>query len=196
MRNNRWGAKWHNSFEEVGLRALRSEGERLFSSTAIGYANRPSEALLEPKKTKEQCWLMAIHATSIQCRTGGNGEVVDVTAKAQTAVDESGLTIGVLTLFVSGSTGALTTIEFEPGAVSDFQRLFDEIVSPDREYKHHLRWGDDNGHSHVRAALLGPSLGVPFTDGHLTLGTWQQIIFCDFDTRSRDRTIVAHAVGE
>jgi secondary thiamine-phosphate synthase enzyme len=102
----------------------------------------------------------------------------------------------VLTLFVPGSTAGLTTIEFEPGAVSDFQRLFDEIAPPDREYKHHLRWGDDNGHSHVRAALLGPSLSVPFVDGKLLLGTWQQIILCDFDTGGRERRLVAQIVGE
>lgn len=139
---------------------------------------------------------MAIHQTPIPCRTRGHGDMVDITADAQGAIKESGLRSGVLTLFVPGSTGGLTTIEFEPGAVSDFQRLFDEIVSPDREYRHHLRWGDDNGHAHVRAALLGPSLTVPFMDGKLTLGTWQQIIFCDFDTRGRDRQLVAHVAGE
>ena len=139
---------------------------------------------------------MGVHTTSIECRTQGHGDMVDITQEAYAAVAESGFVSGVLTLFVPGSTGGLTTIEFEPGAVSDFQRLFDEIVSPDREYRHHLRWGDDNGHSHVRAALLGPSLSIPFVEGNLTLGQWQQIIFCDFDTRSRDRKIVAQLMGE
>jgi secondary thiamine-phosphate synthase enzyme len=102
----------------------------------------------------------------------------------------------VATLFVPGSTAGLTTIEYEPGAVADFQRLFDEVAHPDREYKHHLRWGDDNGHAHVRAALLGPSLAVPFAGASLTLGTWQQIILCDFDTRGRDREVVVQVMGE
>jgi secondary thiamine-phosphate synthase enzyme len=139
---------------------------------------------------------MGVHTTTIPCRTDGHGDIQDITGPAQEAVRESGFTAGALILFVPGSTGGLTTIEFEPGAVSDFQRLFDEIVPPDREYRHHLRWGDDNGHSHVRAALLGPSLNVPFVEGTLTLGTWQQIIFCDFDTRARDRNLVAQVVGE
>jgi len=139
---------------------------------------------------------MAVHATSFAVSTQGHGDMVDVTVEAHTAVRESGLTEGILTLFVPGSTAGLTTIEFEPGAVSDFQRLFDEVVSPDREYKHHLRWGDDNGHSHVRSALLGPSFTVPFSAGKLILGDWQQIILCDFDTRSRERTLVAQVMGE
>jgi secondary thiamine-phosphate synthase enzyme len=139
---------------------------------------------------------MAVHATSFSVTTQGHGDIVDVTAKAQGAVQESGLTGGVLTLFVPGSTAGLTTIEFEPGAVSDFQRLFDEIVSPDREYEHHLRWGDDNGHSHVRSALLGSSFTVPFSAGKLILGTWQQIILCDFDTRPRERDVIAQVMGE
>jgi len=139
---------------------------------------------------------MTVKTLSIEVKTRGHGDTVDLTREAQAAVTESGLANGTLTLFVPGSTGGLTTIEFEPGAVSDFQRLFDEIVPPDREYRHHLRWGDDNGHSHVRAALLKPDLCVPFVGGELTLGTWQQIIFCDFDTRARERRIVAQVMGE
>lgn len=139
---------------------------------------------------------MAVKTDWIPCRTKGHGDMQDLTAEAGEVVARSGLVDGVLTLFVPGSTGALTTIEFEPGAVADFRRLFDEIVSPDREYAHHLRWGDDNGHSHVRAALLGPSLSIPFADGKLLLGTWQQVVFCDFDTRARDRRLVAQLVGE
>ena len=118
------------------------------------------------------------------------------TQSLRALLTDTGLRAGTVTLFVPGSTAGLTTIEFEPGAVADFQRLFDETASPDREYQHHLRWGDDNGHAHVRAALLGPSLSVPFVDGALTLGTWQQIILCDFDTRGRDRHIVAQIIGE
>ena len=94
------------------------------------------------------------------------------------------------------ATSALTTIEYESGALSDLQRLFDEIAAPDRDYAHNMRWGDGNGHSHVRAALLGPSLVVPFVEGDLQLGTWQQIILVDFDNRPRSRQLVVQIVGE
>ena len=103
---------------------------------------------------------------------------------------------GIATVFVVGSTAGITTIEFEPGAVADFNRLFEELAPRDAEYQHHLRWGDDNGSSHVRAALLGPSLTVPFAEGDLLLGTWQQIMLVEFDTRPRDREIVIQVIGE
>jgi secondary thiamine-phosphate synthase enzyme len=95
-----------------------------------------------------------------------------------------------------GSTAGVTTIEFEPGAVADFNRLFETLAPRRAEYEHHLRWGDDNGSSHVRAALLGPSLSVPFIDERLALGTWQQIILLEFDTRARRREIVVQVIGE
>ena len=101
-----------------------------------------------------------------------------------------------MTVFVTGSTAAVTTIEFEPGAVSDFNRLFEQLAPRRGEYRHHLRWGDDNGSSHVRAALLGPSLTIPFVDGALTLGTWQQIMLVEFDTSARRREIVVQMIGE
>ena len=101
-----------------------------------------------------------------------------------------------MTVFCPSSTSALTTIEYESGAISDLKRLFDEIVPQDRHYAHNARWGDGNGHSHVRAALLGPSLNVPFVSGNLTLGTWQQIIYLDFDNRSRRRELVVQIIGE
>jgi secondary thiamine-phosphate synthase enzyme len=132
----------------------------------------------------------------IACATKGHGDTIDLTTRAAKALAESGLESGVLTLFVAGSTAGLTTIEFEPGAVWDFARLFDEIAPAGREYRHHLRWGDDNGHSHVRAALLGPSLAVPFERERLALGTWQQIVLVDFDTSAREREIVAQFIGE
>ena len=128
--------------------------------------------------------------------THGNGHTVDITPGVERAVKESGATSGVVTLFVIGSTAALTTIEYEDGAVADLGRVFESIAPRGAEYEHHLRWGDDNGHSHVRAALLGPSLSVPFVGGRLTLGTWQQIILIDFDTRPRQREVVAQIVGE
>jgi len=99
-------------------------------------------------------------------------------------------------VFCPSATSALTTIEYESGCIEDLQRLLNEIVDPERYYAHNARWGDGNGHSHVRAALLGPSLTVPFVDGGLTLGTWQQIIFIDFDNRSRRRRLVAQIIGE
>jgi secondary thiamine-phosphate synthase enzyme len=139
---------------------------------------------------------MPARTSRISVRTKGRGDTLDITSRAAQEVSESGLVTGVLTLFVPGSTAGLTTIEFEPGAVSDLARLFEEIASEGREYKHHLRWGDDNGHSHVRAALLGPSLSVPIVEGRLTLGTWQQIVLIDFDTRPREREIVVQIIGE
>ena len=137
-----------------------------------------------------------IHTATIELSTKGHGHILDITDRVTRAVVDSTLRDGLVTLFCPGSTGGLTTIEFEPGCVADMQRLFDELASPTREYKHHLTWGDDNGQAHVRAGLLGPSLTVPFVSGRLTLGTWQQIVFCDFDTRGRSRALVAQLIGE
>ena len=137
-----------------------------------------------------------IHTASITLETQGNADVHDITAMLNRAVDQSGLRSGVLTAFCPSSTSALTTIEFEPGAVQDLKRLLDEIVPSGLEYAHNARWGDGNGHSHVRAALLGASLSVPFVDGTLTLGTWQQVIHIDFDVRPRSRELVLQLVGE
>jgi len=132
----------------------------------------------------------------LSLQTRGNADTHDITDAVARAVGESGLTSGTVTLFCPGSTSGLTTIEFEAGAVSDLQQVFDEVVPPDRYYRHNERWGDGNGHSHVRAALLGPSLSVPFVDGRLTLGTWQQIVYMDFDIRPRQRNIVVQIIGE
>ena len=137
-----------------------------------------------------------ISTKRISLETHGNGDTQDITREVARAVDESGVAAGVVTLFCPGSTSALTTIEFEPGAVADLQQVFDETVPRDRYYRHNERWGDGNGHSHVRASLLGPSLSVPFVDGVLTLGTWQQIVHIDFDVRPRRRDVIAQIVGE
>jgi secondary thiamine-phosphate synthase enzyme len=139
---------------------------------------------------------MTIATKAIELQTRGNGDTHDITQAVSTAVRESGLQDGTVTIFCPSSTSALTTIEFESGCISDLQRLFDEIVDPARHYAHNARWGDGNGHSHVRAALLGASLTVPFVDGQLTLGTWQQIVYVDFDNRSRQRRLVAQVMGE
>jgi secondary thiamine-phosphate synthase enzyme len=128
--------------------------------------------------------------------TRGQGDAHDITEFVSTAVADSRIAAGVATVFVVGSTAAVTTIEFEPGAVSDFNRMFEALAPRKAEYRHHLRWGDDNGSSHVRAALLGPSLTVPFAAGALTLGTWQQIMLVEFDTRPRKREIVIQMIGE
>lgn len=139
---------------------------------------------------------MTVRTLSLKLKTRGNADMHDVTNAVAEAVGESGLKSGIVTVFCPSSTSALTTIEFEDGALADLRRAFDEIAPPDREYKHNLRWRDGNGHAHLRAALLGPSLTVPFVDGRLTLGTWQQIVFVDFDNRPRARELVIQAVGE
>ncbi len=132
----------------------------------------------------------------IKLNTQGHGDVIDITGEVNREIREAGLGDGTVTVFTPSSTSALTTIEYESGAVHDLQQLFDRIVPPDREYRHNLRWGDGNGHSHVRHALLGPSLTVPFVDGRMTLGTWQQIVFVDFDNRARSRSLVVQIMGE
>ncbi|MGH9312811.1 MAG: secondary thiamine-phosphate synthase enzyme YjbQ [Vicinamibacterales bacterium] len=128
--------------------------------------------------------------------TRGQGDAHDLTEAASAAVAESGVTAGLVTIFVVGSTAAVTTIEFEPGAVADLNRLFEKLAPRDGDYQHHLRWGDDNGSSHARAALLGPSLTVPFAQGRLLVGTWQQIMLLELDTRARKREVVFQIVGE
>jgi secondary thiamine-phosphate synthase enzyme len=129
-------------------------------------------------------------------RTNGQGDAHDITPAVARSVAESGLRSGVATVFVVGSTAGITTIEFEPGAIADLNAVFESLAPRDGDYKHHLRWGDDNGSSHVRAALLGPSIAVPFTDGTLLLGQWQQIALFEFDTRGRRREVVVSIVGD
>ena len=129
-------------------------------------------------------------------RSRGNGDILDITTNVAEAVAGSGLINGVATLFVTGSTAGLTTIEYEPGLVHDLTAAFERLYPQALEYRHHEKWGDDNGHSHVRASMLGPSLAVPFVEGTLTLGTWQQIVLVDFDTRPRSREYVVQIIGE
>jgi secondary thiamine-phosphate synthase enzyme len=137
-----------------------------------------------------------VRTAGIELKTKGNADVNDITQQVKEAIRESDIQDGVVTIFTPSSTSGLTTIEFESGAISDFQRFFDEIINPKRNYAHNARWGDGNGHSHIRASLLGPSISVPFKNKNLMLGTWQQIIFVDFDIRSRQRHIVLQMVGE
>jgi secondary thiamine-phosphate synthase enzyme len=128
--------------------------------------------------------------------TTGQGDVRDVTDMVARALEKSSLVDGLVTTFVVGSTAGITTIECEPGAVADLDRAFEAVAPRQAEYRHHLRWGDDNGSSHVRAALLGPSVTVPFMHGRLMLGPWQQIVLVEFDTRPRQREVVVQIVGE
>ena len=133
---------------------------------------------------------------SIQLSTRGNADVKEITAQIAKLIRESEITNGTVTIFCPSSTSALATIEYESGCVNDLRRLFDEIIPPNREYAHNARWRDGNGHSHIRASLLGPSLTIPFVEGSLTLGTWQQVIYIDFDVRSRQRELVVQIIGE
>jgi len=139
---------------------------------------------------------MSVISVSIKLSTSGNADIQDITHEIARLILKSELNDGIVTLFCPSATSALTTIEFEAGCLSDLRRLFDEIVAPNRDYVHTAGWGDGNGHSHVRAALLGPSITIPFVQKTLTLGTWQQIIFVDFDNRSRRRELVVQLIGE
>lgn len=137
-----------------------------------------------------------ITTTRHHVQTTGQGDVHDITALVARVVTESDLSSGLATASVVGSTAVVTTIEFEPGAVADLNRLLDRLAPRDGDYAHHARWGDDNGSSHVRAALMGPSLTIPFERGELLLGTWQQIVLLECDTRPRRRPFVVQLMGE
>ena len=137
-----------------------------------------------------------VHTARHRISTTGQGDAHDVTALAAAAVKASAQRAGVATIFVVGSTAVITTIEFEPGAIADLNDVLEELAPRGGDYAHHARWGDDNGSSHVRAALIGPSIAVPFADGELLLGTWQQIMLLECDTRPRTREIVVQIVGE
>ena len=137
-----------------------------------------------------------ITTTHHKVQTTGQGDTHDITDLVARVVVESGLSNGVVTTCVVGSTAAVTTIEYESGAVADLNRLLDRLAPQSGHYAHHERWGDDNGSSHVRAALLGPSLAIPFEEQQLILGTWQQIVLLECDTRARRRPFVVQVIGE
>jgi secondary thiamine-phosphate synthase enzyme len=139
---------------------------------------------------------MSVETGNITLSTHGQTDIIDITRELEKLVVKSGLRSGTLTVFCSSSTSGLTTIEYEPGAVSDLQRMFNELVPAGRDYAHNAKWGDGNGHSHMRASLLGPSLTIPFIEKTLTLGTWQQVIYVDFDIRPRQRELVVQMVGD
>lgn len=137
-----------------------------------------------------------VRSERLTIQTRRQGDTHDLTRAVAAALGRSGLENGIATVFVVGSTASITTIEFEPGAVADFDRLLTTLAPYGPEYQHHLRWGDDNGSSHVRAALLGPSITVPFAAGRLALGTWQQVVLVECDTTPREREVIVQLVGE
>jgi secondary thiamine-phosphate synthase enzyme len=129
--------------------------------------------------------------------TSGEGDIIDLTNRVRDIVNESGIENGLCSVFVAGSTSAITTIEYEPGVLKDLIRSLEILASSTREYAHDTRWGDGNGRSHVKAALVGPSLTIPIIEGRMRLGTWQQIVLLELDTRARgDRIVIVTVIGE
>jgi len=139
---------------------------------------------------------MKVIGDSLSFSTAGFNDMKDLTGEVSRRLSEKGLQNGIVNLFVPGSTGGLTTIEYESGLVKDFSEFMEKVIPSNVTYHHDARWGDGNGFSHVRASLVGPSLTIPFSNGALNLGTWQQIVFVDFDNRSRSRTILLQFIGE
>lgn len=138
---------------------------------------------------------MVTHRSTISLRTRGWNDVSDITEAVESSVRASGVRDGIVTVFVPGSTAGITTIECEPGAVADLKKAIDRLAPADMHYDHDQRWGDGNGFAHVRAALLGPSLSIPISQGRLELGTWQQIVLIDFDNRARTREVIIQTLG-
>jgi secondary thiamine-phosphate synthase enzyme len=128
--------------------------------------------------------------------TGGNGDIVDITKSIADKINNSGISSGTATIFIPGSTAGLTTIEYEPGLLEDLPQFFEKIIPSNISYNHDRTWHDGNGFSHLRAALVGPDLTVPFTNGKMQLGTWQQIVLLEFDNRRRNRTVIVQIIGE
>ncbi len=137
-----------------------------------------------------------IHSGTIALNTKGFSDIRDITHDVDMITDRSGIKNGLVTVFCAGSTGSVTTIEYETGVLRDLQKAIERVAPSDAPYEHDRRWGDGNGFSHVRAALMKPSLTVPLIDGKLALGTWQQIVFIDFDNKKRERKILVHVIGE
>ena len=139
---------------------------------------------------------MTIVTKDITLQSKGNCDVIDITSQVAKDVKESGVNSGIVTLFIVGSTAGITTIEYEPNLLSDFKNMWDRLIPQSIPYEHNKTWGDGNGHSHVRASALGASLTIPFVNKQLALGTWQQIVFVDFDNRPRSRKIAVQILGE
>jgi len=139
---------------------------------------------------------MTVITKDISLQSKGNCDIIDITSQVAKNVEESGIDSGIVTLFIVGSTAGITTIEYEPNLLSDFKNMWDRVIPQNIPYEHNKTWGEGNGHSHVRASLLGASLTIPFVNKKLTLGTWQQIVFVDFDIRPRRRKIILQLLGE
>lgn len=139
---------------------------------------------------------MKIITNEIQLKTKGDTDIINITEDVAQRLNQAGLKEGIAFVFAIGSTAGVTTCEFEPGLVADLKKMFERLIPQKATYDHDAAWGDGNGHAHLRASLLGPSLAVPFTKGKLATGTWQQIIFIDFDNRPRTRRVLLHFHGE
>jgi len=139
---------------------------------------------------------MTVVTKDIALQSKGNCDIINITSQVAKNVEGSGIDSGIVTLFIVGSTAGVTTIEYEPNLLSDFKNMWDRVIPQNIPYEHNKTWGDGNGHSHVRASTLGASLIIPFVDKRLTLGTWQQIVFVDFDNRPRSRKIAIQILGE
>ena len=139
---------------------------------------------------------MAVHTGEINFNTPGEIEVIDITGEVSDIVKKSGQKNGIVCVFVPGATGAITTIEYEDGLIYDIKKACERLFPKGIEYRHELRWHDGNGHSHIRASFIGPSISVPFKNKRLILGTWQQIIFIELDNKPHTRNIVVQVVGE
>ena len=139
---------------------------------------------------------MVVITKTMRIKTKGELQMINITEDVSRAVQESKISDGIATIFVPGSTAAVTTIEYEPGLLKDFPDMLERLAPKNIDYEHEQMWHDGNGHSHVRASLVGPSLTVPFTNKQLTLGTWQQIVLVELDVRSRDRSLIVQIIGE
>jgi secondary thiamine-phosphate synthase enzyme len=139
---------------------------------------------------------MTVITKHIKVQSKDENDIIDLTDKISTIIKESQISSGIVTVFVTGSTGALTTIEYEPGLLKDFPDMLSRIAPNELNYEHEQMWHDGNGRSHVKASLIGPSLIIPFNDKNLLLGTWQQIIFVELDTRGRERNIILQMIGD
>jgi secondary thiamine-phosphate synthase enzyme len=139
---------------------------------------------------------MPVSTTTISLKSKGEGDMIDITRQVADTIKNGKIENGIVTIFVSVSTAAVTTIEYEPGLKKDFPAMLDRVAPKNIEYEHDNTWHDGNGHSHVRASLIGPSLTVPFNDKRLMLGTWQQIVLVETDTRPRERSVILQMIGE
>ncbi|MFH1853762.1 MAG: secondary thiamine-phosphate synthase enzyme YjbQ [Candidatus Omnitrophota bacterium] len=139
---------------------------------------------------------MTVVTKKIKLNTKGDTDIIDITGQVAAALSKTGLDTGIVTVFVSGSTGGLTTVEYEQGLITDLKAFFEKIAPKAGSYEHNMQWHDGNGYAHVRASFLGPSISIPFIKNQMQLGTWQQIIFIDFDNRPRSRELIVQIIGE